>query len=189
MPRLRGGPGGGGKAGGGKKTADRIRRAAEALRARPADEPLRDALAQVVPAGFEQSGRSPDPAWAAGVRLLPAEPALPAEMVKAGAAAGGDFAAAVAARTGTDAETGLYPGLVAAAVPAAQQTAADRWLRADPPVPLLPLVREALGLLAAGLPDPPAGRTAGQHPPGRPRPSVAGLARARGGPSHALGTP
>ncbi|MFE2917912.1 TetR family transcriptional regulator [Kitasatospora indigofera] len=143
------------------RSTDRIRRAAGALRARPADEPLWEALEQVVLADFEEADRSPDPAWTAGVRLLLAEPALQAEMVKAGAAAGGDFAAAVAARTGTDAGTDLYPGLVAAAVQAAQQAAADRWLRADPPVPLLPLVREALRLLAAGLPDPSAGRTAG----------------------------
>ncbi|MFD7988335.1 TetR family transcriptional regulator [Kitasatospora indigofera] len=143
------------------RSTDRIRRAAGALRARPADEPLWEALEQAVLADFEEADRSPDPAWTAGVRLLLAEPALQAEMVKAGAAAGGDFAAAVAARTGTDAGADLYPGLVAAAVQAAQQAAADRWLRADPPVPLLPLVREALRLLAAGLPDPSAGRTAG----------------------------
>jgi hypothetical protein len=43
---------------------------------------------------------------------------------------------------------------VAAAIGAAIQVANDQWLRADPPVPLAPLLRDALNQLAAGLPAP-----------------------------------
>lgn len=48
----------------------------------------------------------------------------------------------------------MYPNLVAGAVPAATHVATGRWLRAEPPVPLVPLLREALRQIAAGLPDP-----------------------------------
>jgi hypothetical protein len=65
-----------------------------------------------------------------------------------------EVAAAVAERTGTDAERDLYPTLVAAAIGAAIMAALEQWLRADPPVAVDGLVREALGQLRAGLPVP-----------------------------------
>jgi len=58
-------------------------------------------------------------------------------------------------RTGTDTDRDLYPWLVAAAISAAIRVANEQWLRADPPVPLRPLLRDALSQLAAGLPPPP----------------------------------
>lgn len=137
--------------------ADRVRQAACALRERPAAEPLWDAVHQAALAPFADADRSPDPEWRAGIRLLLTEPALRSELLKAGADADRAFAAAVAARTGTDADHDVYPNLVAAAVLAAQQVAGERWLRAEPPVPLLPLIHEALDLLRAGLPAPAAG--------------------------------
>ena len=136
---------------------DRVRQAAGALRGRPPAEPLWDAVRHVALAPFADADSSPDPQWTAGIRLLLAEPALQGELMKAGADARRAFAAAVAERTGTDADRDLYPNLVAAAVLAAQQAASDQWLRTEPTVPLLPLVREALDLLLAGLPDPAGG--------------------------------
>ena len=62
----------------------------------------------------------------------------------------------VAERTGTDAGRDMYPWLVAAAVSAAIRVANEQWLRAEPPVPLAPLLREALTRVAAGLPAPTA---------------------------------
>jgi hypothetical protein len=50
----------------------------------------------------------------------------------------------------------MYPQLVAAAMSAAYRVATEQWLRADPPVPLASLAREALRQIAAGLPDPSA---------------------------------
>ncbi|GAA1945331.1 TetR/AcrR family transcriptional regulator [Kitasatospora viridis] len=150
---------------------DRTRQAAAALRARPAEEPLWPALTAALLAPYEEwdgmppeQGRaqpagptvreSPGIAWTAGVRRLLAEPALQGEFARAGVAARAELAAAVAARTGTDAERDLYPLLVAAAALTAQQVASDQWLRHDPPVPLGPLLRQALAQLSAGLPDP-----------------------------------
>ncbi len=82
------------------------------------------------------------------------EPALQGEFGKANAAAEAEFAAAVAERTGTDLARDLYPRLVAGAVGAAIAVATEHWLRADPPVPMDSLLRDAFRQLAAGLPVP-----------------------------------
>jgi AcrR family transcriptional regulator len=144
---------------------ERSRQIADELRARPADEPLWTAIREAVGARFaltpdgdpppsdaDRGGtRVPDPAWVAGVRLMVTEPALQGAMHKAGAAATQAVAEAVAERTGT-APTDLYPKLVAASVAAAVGVATEHWLRADPPVPMAPLLAEALDRLSAGLP-------------------------------------
>ncbi|MBO2463477.1 acyl-CoA-like ligand-binding transcription factor [Actinomadura violacea] len=138
---------------------DRMRRSARELRERPGDEPLWEAITKAVLAplaGSDQAHGTPDPQTLAGIRLIAAEPALQAETLRIGMAAGNEFTAAVADRTGTDADRDLFPRLVAATVTAAVHVATDRWLRSDPPAPLTELLREALRQLAAGLPMPPA---------------------------------
>ncbi|MFJ5804127.1 acyl-CoA-like ligand-binding transcription factor [Streptomyces decoyicus] len=139
------------------RNVDRARMAARALAARPRDEPLWEAIVRAVVSpleGAEGPERAPDPGTLAALRRMSEEPALLGEVLKAGLAADSALAAAVAARTGTDAERDLYPRLVAGAVTSAVHVSLDQWLRSDPPVPLLPLMTEALRQLAAGLPDP-----------------------------------
>jgi AcrR family transcriptional regulator len=133
---------------------DRARMTADALATRPADEPLWPALTAAVLAHAGNGQDAPDPQWTAGVRLMTSEPALLGEMLKAGAIAQRSLTKAIAHRTGTDPDRDLYPRLVAAAVGAAWQVATDHWANADPPVPLAPLIRKALTLLAAGLLEP-----------------------------------
>src|SRR5436309_9644624 len=133
---------------------NRARQTAAALRARPPDEPLWEAITHAVLAQAGEEGKKPDPEWAAGVRLMLSAPELQGEFLKAGAAAERECAVAIGERTGTDPGRDLYPRLVAAAVGAAILAANEQWLRADPPVPLAPLLREALDLFAAGLPTP-----------------------------------
>ncbi|MGA5821033.1 TetR family transcriptional regulator [Kitasatospora sp. NPDC094028] len=133
---------------------DRIGQAAEELRARPAGEPLWEALTHALLARFEGATEEPDPNWTAAVRLLLREPSLQAELTRGAVVARTGLAAAVAARTGTDATRDLYPKLVAAVALAALQTADDQYLAADPVVPYKPLLTDALRQLAAGLPDP-----------------------------------
>jgi AcrR family transcriptional regulator len=138
---------------------DRSGRAAAELRARPAEEPLWEAVEQAVLAPFRADGRVdrvPDPERMAALRLVLAAPELQAEIVKARLDADRELARAVGERTGTDADADLYPNLVAAAVAAAGAAAMQRWLSADPPVPLASLISEAVRALAAGLPDPSA---------------------------------
>ncbi|WP_258408794.1 acyl-CoA-like ligand-binding transcription factor, partial [Streptomyces hygroscopicus] len=138
---------------------DRCLGVAEALRERSA-EPLWDAITHAVLTRFgpdAQSAAHPvaDAAqWTAGVRVMVAEPALRGEMLRAGAIAEAEIAAAVAERTGGDLDHDLYPHLVASAVMAAVNTAIAHHLRTDPPVPVDRLLTDALARIAAGLSTP-----------------------------------
>ncbi|NUT93710.1 MAG: TetR family transcriptional regulator [Saccharothrix sp.] len=131
---------------------DRVRRLSAQVRLRPSGEPLWEAITEAVLAEFGTEAE-PQPEWTAGVRLMVSEPALIGELSRAGTEVERELARAIAERTGTDVEQ-LYPRLVAASVGAAIQVATDRWVHADPPVPLKPLVREAITQVAAGLPEP-----------------------------------
>jgi AcrR family transcriptional regulator len=135
--------------------SDRARQIAEALRKRPPDEPLWMAITESALTLFGDEESRPDPEWIAGVRLMVGEPALQGEFLKANAVAERQVAAAVAERTGTDLDRDLYPRLVAGAVGAAVAVSMNHWLRTDPPVPIRPLLRDALHQIAAGLPVPP----------------------------------
>ena len=132
-------------------------RIAEALRARPADEPLWPALRGAIETQFAlgQQGhgglRPPDEQWLAGIRLMMTEPALQGEVAKANAAVEQELADAIASRTGAG---GMYPKLVAAAVGATAAVAMGEWLRSDPPVSMADLLSDALDQLQAGLPEP-----------------------------------
>lgn len=128
---------------------DRARRAADLIRARPTDEPVWDAVTAAVLANVGSS-TEPDPDWAAGVRLMMSEPALQGELPKAYAAANETWAAAIAERVGAGPDD-AYPRIAAAAIGVAAQVASERWMAADPPVPLSVLLREALDHLGAGL--------------------------------------
>ncbi|MFI6575211.1 TetR family transcriptional regulator [Nocardiopsis sp. NPDC050513] len=138
---------------------DRVRRIADALRARPADEPLWEAVAASVAEQFapgQDLGRPAGDPWRAdGVRLMIGEPALRGELARAHTAAEAELAAAVAERTGTDAASDLYPTLTAGAIGAAIGAALGHSLRAEPPLPVGPVLREALDRLSAGLPAEP----------------------------------
>ncbi|SNY48809.1 TetR/AcrR family transcriptional regulator [Paractinoplanes atraurantiacus] len=142
---------------------DRCLQVAEALRDRPAGEPLWEAITQAVLAQFEQTAQvtaAPLPrdtqAWAAGLRLMTAVPAIKAETLRASADAETALAAAVAARTGTDPEADLYPKLVAAAVMAANTVTFKHFVGiGGRPAELRAMLIGALDQLAAGLPEPP----------------------------------
>jgi len=144
--------------------ADRMRRAADALRARPTAEPLWESIAHAVLTPWESAARghsAPDTATLAKLRIVFASSAANWEIVKIGLSDNNDFALAVGTRTGTDPKRELYPRLVAAAVTVATQLAVSIFLSADKPVPFVPLLREAVALLAAGLPDPHLNTAAG----------------------------
>lgn len=141
------------------RQVDRVLRVAQALRERP-PEPLWEAITHAALAQFGPDAETaahpiPDPGrWVAGVRMMIAEPALQGEMLRAGALAEAEIAAAVAERTGTDLKQDLYPHLVAAAVVAATNAAVAHYLRTDPPVPVERLLTDAFAQIAAGLPIP-----------------------------------
>jgi AcrR family transcriptional regulator len=135
---------------------DRARRTADLLREQPPGEPLWESITRAVVAQAGDERGAPEPDWTAGVRLMLSEPELQGEFLKASVAAERECAAVIAERTGTDVGRDLYPWLVAAAIGAVIRVANEQWLRAEPPVPLGPLLRDALSQIAAGLPAPTA---------------------------------
>lgn len=137
---------------------DRCLRMADELRARPAGEPLWEAITQamleVLKPGPEVTSR-PRPekdAWAAGLRLMLEVPAIQAETLRAAASAESVVAAAVAERTGTDPAVEMYPNLVAAAVLAAQNVASQAFVADKQSMP--ELITDALRQISEGLPPP-----------------------------------
>ncbi|GAA4602977.1 AcrR family transcriptional regulator [Actinoplanes octamycinicus] len=141
---------------------DRCFAVADALRERPADEPLWDAITQAVLTAFTPGPEvtaHPEPdmeLWLAGIREMVTVPAIQAEILRGSDDAARAIGAAVAERTGLDVDRDLYPKLVAAAVLAAnnvavrqfQSSGGDRWHTVPE------LLTEALRQLRAGLPQP-----------------------------------
>ena len=136
---------------------DRAIRIGEALRSRPAGEPLWESVTHAV---LSQFGPAPDQAaslgeplkdWVAGIRLVVTSPALVGEYLKVQGLAQYHLAAAIAERLGTSPEADMFPRIMAGAVSAAMQAAMERWLHSDPPVALAPLMRQSLQQLADGM--------------------------------------
>ncbi|MFI9632745.1 alpha/beta fold hydrolase [Nocardia sp. NPDC051929] len=126
---------------------DRARRIADDLRARPVAEPLWPAVIHAVLAEFRDA-EPPDPAWTAGVRLITRAPLLQGEYRRSQAVIEGALAEAIAERTGRPIDADMFPRIMAGALTAALCVAIDRWVDADPPVPALPVIREALRQLS-----------------------------------------
>jgi AcrR family transcriptional regulator len=127
---------------------DRARRIGADLLARPADEPLWEAVVHAVMAYYEGASDAPDGEWLGGLKLVLTAPAIRGEYLKVNSEMQQALAGAIAVRTGTDLEQDMYPRILAGAVVAAAQVAVGRWAAADPPVPLRPLLRRALEQLA-----------------------------------------
>jgi AcrR family transcriptional regulator len=125
---------------------ERSQRVGDALRARPPEEPLIEAITQAVLEPYRGT-TAPDKEWIDGIRLVIRSPALQGEYLRAHHAAQQTLARAIADRTGADLDTDMFPAIMAGAVSAAIQVAHERWLRADPPVALAPLIERALGEL------------------------------------------
>src|SRR4051794_36640294 len=133
--------------------ADWAARLAAALRARPAGEPLWEALAAAAAEQFSGAGEVPRE-YAA----VSASPELVAAQLQLHRAVEMPLAEAVADRLGLDAGRDLYPQLVAATVTAATRTTFEHWRENAPGVAFPELLREVLAQFAAGLPVPEASR-------------------------------
>jgi AcrR family transcriptional regulator len=136
---------------------DRARRIGAELLARPASEPLWEALVNSMLAHYEGADRAPDGEWLAGLKLVLTAPAIRGEYLKVNAEMQEVLAAAIATRARIDPSQDMYPQILAGAVTAAAQVAVRRWFAADPPVPLRPLLRQALDQLATACSEVPAG--------------------------------
>jgi len=123
-------------------------RMAADLAARPAGEPLADALIEVVVGLYGPADQDGLPlGWLDGFRaLVAAEPALHGEYLKAQAANERALAQVVARRTGA-ADSDLQPLVLAGVVAAAERAAILHWFRqSGPTAPLADVVRAALRL-------------------------------------------
>jgi len=130
---------------------DRAMRIGGALRERPASEPLWAAITAAVMSEYGAADRALDEDWMAGVRLVTSTPALRGEYLKVQAMTQYSLAEAIAVRLRSNPSASMFPRILAGAVTAAVQAAMDRWLHSDPPVPLAPMVRNALRQLADGM--------------------------------------
>jgi len=127
---------------------DRARRVGAELLARPAREPLWEAICAAIVAHYEGADGVPDAPWRAGLKLVLSSPATRGEYLKVTSEMQQALAGGIAARTGIDMGQDMYPQILAGAVIAATQVAVGRWAAADPPVPLRPLLQRALDQLA-----------------------------------------
>ena len=128
--------------------ADRAAQAAEALRDRPAGEPLADSLAEAFAAQYQAAERGMDPERIAAVQLMTSSPALRGEYLKTQVQSEGPLAKAIAARTGADPQGDLYPSVLAAAVAAAVRAATVHWRVQGGAGSLPDLIRQAIHQVA-----------------------------------------
>src|SRR6202050_4706978 len=124
----------------------RFTQAVQALRDRPAREPLADSLTEAVAHRFEAG------AWvhrerSEPIRMMMTSPALQGEALKTLVRAERPLARAIAERTGADPQHDLQPHVLAAAVMAAVRTAIEHWMTSDSPLP--DLIRQAVRQVVA----------------------------------------
>lgn len=117
----------------------------EALKGRPAGEPLAEALTHAIAGQYETPA---DPEHAQRVRLLLSSPAIRGAYLASLVAAERPLAEAIAERTG---EHGAYPRVLAAAVSGAARAAVAHWAASASREPLADAVRDALTRIVAGV--------------------------------------
>lgn len=127
--------------------AERFTRAVDALRERPAGEPLADALAGVFAAQYEAAAGM-DPQRIGLVRMMMTSPALQGEALNTMTQAEGPLAQAIAERTGADPDGDLYTQVLAAAVMAAVRAATGHWTASGGAGSLPDLIRRAIHQVA-----------------------------------------
>ncbi|MGY1747696.1 MULTISPECIES: acyl-CoA-like ligand-binding transcription factor [unclassified Modestobacter] len=129
-------------------------RLAEALAARPADEPPVRSLRAVLAAQAAEMAAEAQ-VWPLRLQVVDGNPALALRLTAAFAESERVLAGAIADRTGTAVDTDAYPALLAAVQAAVMRTSLHRWLASDFTASLPALVDEAWESIAAGLPAPP----------------------------------
>jgi AcrR family transcriptional regulator len=127
---------------------ERARRVAAALRDRPRDEPLAEAVTAAFLAGYGEGIQPEKPT----IRLITSEPTLRGEFLKTFTAIEAPLAEAIAARTGADPEQDLAPRVLAAAAVAAARVATEYWLRPGATAGFPDILRVALATTLAGAP-------------------------------------
>ncbi|GAB3151524.1 TetR/AcrR family transcriptional regulator [Micromonospora sonneratiae] len=137
-------------------TGDAIRdnhRLLERLAAVPADVPTIGAVRLALEETLQEMQANQE-LWLLRMQVVDRNPSLLPRLVASGVETERALAGLIAARTGVDPDTDVYPALVAAVASAACRVAAARWFASGGHRLLTELVDEAFATLAAGLPDP-----------------------------------
>ncbi len=122
---------------------ERSARIVEALRERPAGEPLPDALAEVFAEQYQKAAAL-DRHHIERIELVTSSPALRGEFLKTLVEAELPLAGVIAERTGTDVQHDLFPRVLAAAAFSAARAAVSYWTVTKGTEPLPSLVRQAV---------------------------------------------
>ncbi|WP_024804806.1 TetR/AcrR family transcriptional regulator [Nocardia sp. BMG51109] len=133
---------------------ERIHRTTALLAARPAGEPMWDAVTAAALEPFEAEGATgfrPSREQLVEVRKLVEAPETRGAITRA---TYDGLAAAVAARSHTDPDRDLYPRLMAGTIVSAYYVATEIYVRSDPPESITTVLRQTFSALAAGLPEP-----------------------------------
>ena len=125
----------------------------EAFLARPATEAPIRALRAVAAAQAAEMAEETE-LWPLRMRVIEAHPALLGRLAAAFGQSERAMATAIAQRTGTSVDAGIYPMLLAGVAAAATRSALHRWLATDFTASFPDLVDEAWDVLSAGLPAP-----------------------------------
>jgi len=133
---------------------DRATGFADALRARPAGEPIWDALQHAIVAVLSESPEGGLVDRVARMRMLKTTRLLLAQQLTVFEQLHRMLVEAVAERTGTDAERDIYPQLLASVAAIAVKAAMHVWEASDGSVSLVDVATDALAQLRAGLPEP-----------------------------------
>jgi len=133
---------------------DQVTAVTEALRHRPAEEPIWDSLEHAIVGMLDNSEATPAETIAQ-LQLIKSSPALVQHQLTTHAELENRFAQVIADRTGTDVERDLYPHALAAAAGAAMAVATRIWVDGKIDRPLQDLIAEAFSLMRAGVPAAP----------------------------------
>jgi AcrR family transcriptional regulator len=136
--------------------AERSARIIDALRQRPATEPLAASLAEVFAEQYEEAAAL-DRRDIERIELVTSSPAVRGEVLKTLVEAELPLAEVIAERTGTDLQRDLFPRVLAAAVFSAARAAVGHWRATRGTEPLPALVRQAVIQVTCTSSAPPAG--------------------------------
>ena len=133
---------------------ERMRRSLKVFRERPADEPLWTAITEsVLDPLVAEMGEDYAPTRQQLDKLVELSMAIEVRNALANNLMA-EWVQAIAERTGTDPVRDMYPRLVGASIRAVAEAAMDAYVAADPPVPVVGLIRRGFADVAAGLPEP-----------------------------------
>ncbi|MDT0346008.1 TetR/AcrR family transcriptional regulator [Streptomyces litchfieldiae] len=123
---------------------DRAERARAALAARPAGEPLWEAVTNALAGIMAAEEHEIGPVAAAHIKLVMGHPALAAQQLRFEREAVATLSTAIGERVGTDPDTDPFPRLAAAVALAATRSAVEHWAGRRPGTPMAEAVRAAL---------------------------------------------